>query len=141
MWSNGSCLPIELHPAAPRVLCFIAVPGLAAAAAVLAGAGVPVLAALAVLGLPAAAFAGALRRQRRVRVIQSADPAHWRLHLADGHSVPARLIRAWALGPWLAAVTLHVPGLGRFGVALLARDQPPDTWRRLLVRLRVPSGS
>jgi hypothetical protein len=141
MWFNASCSPIELRPAAPGALGLIAVLGLAGAAAVLAGAGAPVPVALPALGLPAGALAAALRRHRQVRAIRSTDPTRWQLDLADGRRLPAQLVRAWALGPWLAALTLQVPGRGQFGITLLARDQPPAAWRRLLVRLRVPSGS
>lgn len=141
MWSNGSSSPIELRPAAPRPLALAAALGLALACLLLLLCGVGPQVGAATLALPAAAFASALRRHRQLGMLRSSAPGHWRLEFADGRSLGAVVVRAWALGPWLAALTLDVPGVGLYGVTLLARDQPPAAWRRLLVRLRVPSGS
>jgi hypothetical protein len=141
MWSNGSCSPIELRPAAPWPLALGAVLALAAAGLALLLGGVPADVALGTLVLPAVAWARALRRHRSLGTLRSPVPGRWLLELADGRSRGARVLQAWAVGPWLAALAIDVPGRGRYGVTLLARDHPPDDWRRLLVRLRIPSGS
>jgi hypothetical protein len=67
--------------------------------------------------------------------------ASGRWFVDDGISEPfeARLVRGWILeGGRIAAITLAGDRSRSLSGWLLASDHGPDTWRRVLVRLRWP---
>lgn len=136
MWSNASSSPVELRPAAPSLAWVMAGLGLAVVAAVLVLADAPAGPASATLLLGAGGLGRAVHCGLVVRSLRSPLPGQWCVALGDGTPRAARLLRAWALGRWLAAASFAVPDGRRITVTLLCRDQAPDAWRRFLVRLR-----
>jgi hypothetical protein len=114
---------------------------LAAVAAMLALAAAPAGPAAATLLLAAGGLGRAARRGAVAKALRSPGPGRWRVVLGDGMSADVRLLRAWALGGWLAAAGFALPDGRRITVTLLCRDQAPAAWRRFLVRLHSTSGS
>jgi hypothetical protein len=115
--------------------------GLAAVAAMLALAAAPAGPAAATLLLGAGGLARAARRGAVASSLRSPGPGRWCVVLGDGTSADVRLLRAWALGSWLAVAGFALPDGRRVTLTLLGRDQAPEAWRRCLVRLRSTSGS
>lgn len=141
MWSNASSSPLELRPAAASVSRATAGLGLAVVAAVLALADVPAGPAAAALLLGAGGLGRAAGRGARARALRSPGPGQWCVVRGDGTPEDVSLLRAWALGGWLAVAGFALPDGRHITVTLLCRDQAPAAWRRFLIRLRSTSGS
>ncbi|MDJ0928313.1 MAG: hypothetical protein QNJ73_11780 [Gammaproteobacteria bacterium] len=142
MWSNGFLLTIELRPGPARRVS----PG-----RVVIASGCVVLAVmpwptgetrLGLLMVPLVLLMLFIERQlmrrRQILLATTLANGHWRLLTRDGHRVQAQLTRHWltrthaGLG-WRDARRRH------YHLILARADLPPQTWRRLAVRLRHPA--
>jgi hypothetical protein len=115
--------------------------GLAVVALLLALSSVPAVPAAAALLLAVAELGHAVRHAAPARSLCSPAPGQWRVSTAGNEPQAVRLVRAWALGPWVAAATFAGPGGHRVTVTVLRRDQAPGAWRRFIARLRNASSS
>jgi toxin CptA len=132
--TSAPAIGFEYRPSRQRAAALIVVQALAWIAIALSGVELWLQSVLA-LAVLAAGFYQRLQDARLpLRALALSGDGHWQLHLTSGDDLPARLLSARVLGPYIV-LWLAVAGRGRHGVLLGPDNLDPDSRRRLRMRL------